>query len=96
MRVPHFNYKSPVYTACFLIQFLLLCSFPQKYHIQKYTHFQLSDVLSAMKSAVFTAVGLAVGVATACVTPPDAPYTCPTKTYNEDIGVRDHCPHLPS
>ncbi|KAK0512955.1 hypothetical protein JMJ35_004972 [Cladonia borealis] len=39
-----------------------------------------------MKSSVFTAVGLAVGVATACVTPPDAPYTCPTETYNEDIG----------
>ena len=49
-----------------------------------------------MKSSVFTAVGLAIGAATACVTPPDAPYTCPTKTYNEDIGVRNHCPHLPS
>lgn len=41
-----------------------------------------------MKNALFTAAGLAIGLATACVTPPDAPITCATETYNEDIGVR--------
>ena len=49
-----------------------------------------------MKRTLLAAVGLGIGVATACTTPPDAPYTCPTETYNEDIGVRNHCPHLPS
>lgn len=53
---------------------------------QKHSH--LSDLLSAMKSALFTAAGLATGLATACTTPPDAPITCATETYNEDIGVR--------
>ena len=52
---------------------------------QKHSH--LSDLLSAMKSALFTAFGLATGLATACTTPPDAPITCATETYDEDIGV---------
>ena len=49
-----------------------------------------------MKSSVFTAVGLAIGAAAGCVPDPNALYTCPTATYNEDIGVRNHYPHPPS
>lgn len=39
-----------------------------------------------MKRALFAAVGLGIGVATACTTPPGAPITCATATYNEKIG----------
>ena len=43
-----------------------------------------------MKRTLLAVVGLGIGVATACTTPPGAPITCATETYNEEIGVHTH------